>query len=41
MCLLVNFKKYAYSDVFYEYGHWTLAEEPYSESQQEWEACSA
>lgn len=34
-------RKIPYSDALRDYGKWTLAEEPYSDIQLEWEACTA
>lgn len=39
LCVMTS--SYPYSDEFHDYGIWTLAEEPYSEAQLEWESCSA
>lgn len=43
LCLMVELgcRAYSYSDAFYQYGVFTLTEEPYSGVQQEWEACCA
>ena len=44
LCIQLNWvtsSKACYSEAFYGYGKWTLAEEPYSESQFDWEACTA